>query len=122
LSAPPDERLGRLAAHVKKYHYPRLSEEQIAEILSRGNNRYLSLAAPTEGEQEYLLGWMIDILMSWEARDFDVAKNRQDAPRLAGYGEVMRANCIKNAFRSFRAASRPDRAKTRRAKAHSRSG
>ena len=41
-----------------------------------------------EGEHEYLLGWMIDILMNWETRDFDVAKNRQDAARLAGNGEV----------------------------------
>jgi hypothetical protein len=86
--APPAERLQRLVAHVKKYHYPNLPEAKIAEVLSRGDNRYWNLAESSEGEQEYLLGWMIDILLNWETRDFDVAKDRQDAARLAGGGEV----------------------------------
>jgi lysophospholipase L1-like esterase len=86
--APPAEQLARLVSHVKKYHYPDLSEAQIAEVLSRGSNRYWHAGDQSEGEQEYLLGWMIDILMNWETRDFDVAKDRQDAARLAGNGEV----------------------------------
>jgi hypothetical protein len=86
--APPSEQLPRLVAHVKKYHYPDLSEAKIAEVLSRGGNRYWRVGDHSECEQEYLLGWMIDILMHWETRDFDVAKDRQDAARLAGNGEV----------------------------------
>jgi hypothetical protein len=86
--APPAERLQRLVAHVKKYHYPELSDAQISEVLSRGGSRYWLVTESGEGEQEYLLGWMIDILMNWETRDFDVARNRQDAARLADGGEV----------------------------------
>jgi hypothetical protein len=86
--APPSEQLPRLVAHVKKYHYPDLSEAKIAEVLSRGGNRYWRVGDHSECEQECLLGWMIDILMHWESRDFDVAKDRQDAARLAGNGEV----------------------------------
>jgi hypothetical protein len=86
--APPVEQLPRLVAHVKKYHYPDLSDARITEVLSRGDNRYLRVSEQGEGEHEYLLGWMIDILMNWETRDFDVAKNLQDAARLAGDGEV----------------------------------
>jgi hypothetical protein len=88
LKAPPDERLGRIVAHLKKYNYPNLPEAQISEILSRGDNRFWRAATATEGEQEFLLGWALDILINWESRDFDVAKNRQDAARLAGDGEV----------------------------------
>lgn len=86
--APPAEQLQRLVAHVKKYHYPDLSDGKIAEILSRGDNRYWRTTESGEGEQEYLLGWMIDILLNWETRDFDVARDRHDAARLAGDGEV----------------------------------
>jgi hypothetical protein len=88
LKAPPDERLGRIVAHLKKYNYPQLSEAQITEILSRGDNRFWRAATSNDGEQEFLLGWALDILINWESRDFDVAKNRQDATRLAGNGEV----------------------------------
>ena len=64
-------------------------EEQLAEILSRGDNRFFNIAAPRqEGEQEYLLDWMFGTLMSWEARDFEVAKGREDAERMAGKGQV----------------------------------
>ena len=88
VNAPAAEQLPRLVEHVKKYHYPELSDANIAEILSRGDNRYWRATESGEGEQEYLLGWMIDILMNWETRDFDVARDRKDAARLAGNGEV----------------------------------
>jgi hypothetical protein len=89
LKAPPDERLGRIVAHIKKYNYPQLPEAQITEILSRGDNRFWQAATSKEGEQEFLLGWALDTVINWESRDFDVAKDRQDAARLAGYGEVQ---------------------------------
>jgi hypothetical protein len=88
LKAPPDERLERIVAHLKKYNYPQLSEAQITEILSRGDSRFWRAATSNDGEQEFLLGWALDILINWVSRDFDVAKNRQDAARLAGNGEV----------------------------------
>jgi hypothetical protein len=88
VTAPDNERLKRVVAYAKNYHFPELSEEQITSILSRGDNRFLNIALPHEGEQEYLLDWMFDTLMSWEASNFDVAANRQDAARLAGNGEV----------------------------------
>jgi hypothetical protein len=88
LRAPPAEQLARLVAHMKKYHYPNLPDAQIAETLSRGDGRYWKVTETSEPEQEYLLGWMIDILLNWETRDFDVAKDRKDAARLAGGGQV----------------------------------
>jgi hypothetical protein len=88
VTAPQDERLKRVVAYAKNYHFPELPEGQIAEVLSRGDDRFLNIALPHDGEQEYLLDWMFDTLMSWETSNFDVAANRQDAARLADNGEV----------------------------------
>jgi hypothetical protein len=88
MRAPPGERTGRLVAHVRKYYYPELSEEKIREILSRGDDRLWRIVEDNAVEQEYLLGWVLDILLSWEARDFDVAKDRAEATRRVGDGEV----------------------------------
>jgi hypothetical protein len=88
VTAPEAERLKRIVAYVKTYHFPELSEAQIAEILSRGDNRFSSIALPHDGEQEYLLDWMFDTLMSWEARTFEVPTSRQDVERLSGVGQV----------------------------------
>ncbi len=89
VTAPPEERLKRIVSYVKTYHFPNVPEEQLAEILSRGDNRFFDIAAPRQqGEQEYLLDWMFGTLMSWEARDFEVAKTREDAARMAGKGQI----------------------------------
>ena len=61
LHAPPAERTGRLVAHVRKYYYPELSEEKIREVLSRGDDRLWRQAERHPGEQDYLMGWMLDI-------------------------------------------------------------
>jgi lysophospholipase L1-like esterase len=89
VTAPREERLKRIVSYVKTYHYPNVPEEQLSEILSRGDNRFFDIAAPRQqGEQEYLLDWMFGTLMSWEARDFEVAKNREDAARIADKRQV----------------------------------
>lgn len=89
VTAPPEDRLKRIVSYVKTYHYPAVPEAQLAEILSRGDNRYFNIALPNDGpEQEYLLDWMFGTLMSWEARDFEVPKSRQDVERLMGLRQV----------------------------------
>ena len=89
VTAPREERLKRIVSYVKTHHYPNVPEEQLSEILSRGDNRFFDIAAPRQqGEQEYLLDWMFGTLMSWEARDFEVAKNREDAARIADKRQV----------------------------------
>lgn len=89
VTSPPEERLRRIVSYVKTYHYPGMPEEQLREILSRGDSRFLDIAMPQQGgEQEYLLDWMFGTLMSWEARDFEVAKGREDVKRLMGSQQV----------------------------------
>ena len=70
LDAPPGERTGRLVAHVRKYYYPDLSEEKIREVLSRGDDRLWRQAERNPDEQEYLIAYMLNILISWETREF----------------------------------------------------
>ena len=91
LHAPPGERTGRLVAHVMKYYYPDLPQEKIREILARGDERLWRQAEHNPDEQEYLMGWLLNSLVSWETSDVEVAKNRTDAVRLAGDGEVGNA-------------------------------
>jgi len=89
VTAPPAERLGRVVSYVKTYHYPNVPEEKLAEILSRGDNRFIDIAYPhADGEQEYMHDWMFGTLMSWEASNLDVPRDRADAPRLAGRRHV----------------------------------
>lgn len=89
VTAPPAERLKRVVSYAKTYHSPAVPEEKLSEILSRGDERFIDIARPHQGpEQEYLLDWMFATLLSWETADFEVARNRADAVRLANPGQV----------------------------------
>jgi hypothetical protein len=89
VTAPTEERLKRVVSYVKTYHFPDVSEEKLSEILSRGDQRFIDIARPNQGdEQEYLLDWMFATLLSWETADFEVARSREDAVRLANPGQV----------------------------------
>ena len=89
VTAPAEERLKRIVSYVKTYHTPNVPEDRLAEILSRGDNRLLDIALPKQqGEQEYLMDWMFGTLLSWEAREFEVATSPEDGARLAGKGLV----------------------------------
>jgi hypothetical protein len=88
VTSGPAERLRRTVEYVRTYHFPDLSEERVSDVLGRGDQRFLALATPHEGEQEYLLDWMFDSLMSWETGSFEVPARRDDAARFAGNGEV----------------------------------
>jgi hypothetical protein len=88
VTAPAEERLARIVDYAKTYHFPEIPKERLSEILARGDNRFFNIALPRGGEQEYLLDWMFDTLMSWEASDIAVPATRQDVTRLYGSGQV----------------------------------
>jgi hypothetical protein len=85
---PPAEAVQRFVSHVKRYYYPNLSEEKIREVLTRGDGRFWRTAEDNLAEQEYLFSWALDQLVNWETRDFDVPKDRADAPRVIFPGQV----------------------------------
>jgi hypothetical protein len=88
ISAPGPERRQRLASYVRAYHSPGITDAQVGEMLSRGDDRLLDIALPHAGEQEYLFDWVISILLSWEAGTFGVPASREEAPRYADRGHV----------------------------------
>ena len=88
ITAPKGERLGRLVAYVRTYLDPALSDEQVAEILSRGNHRYLDIALPNQGEQEYLLDWMLRIMINWEGGAIFPPRNAEEIKQFANKANV----------------------------------
>lgn len=69
LRLPPAERLSRLARHMKEHYFPQLEERTIREVLSRGSERFWSEYEPRRFDREYLQGWVLQGLISWETSD-----------------------------------------------------
>ena len=87
ITAPKEDRLRRLVSYVRTYIDPPASDAEVAEILERGGGRYLEVAQPGAYDQEYLVDWMLRILMLWEAES-RVGTTPQDVVRLADRGHV----------------------------------
>jgi hypothetical protein len=88
ITAPKQERLQRLVSYVRAYHSPAISDASVAEILSRADDRLLDVALPQAGEQQYLLDWMIAILLGRESRPVAAPESREQAARYADRGPV----------------------------------
>lgn len=86
---PSAERLPRLVAHMRKHYFPQLSDARLAEILSRGGDRFWRDLDSADGEREFLMGWPLANLVTWEAGTFGVATSAQDARRLVSDSEVQ---------------------------------
>ena len=56
---PADQRLDRIVQHLKRNYYPRLSDEAIREILSRGDEKFWTAFARPHPDQEFLAGWLL---------------------------------------------------------------
>lgn len=89
VSGPREQRQQRLVAYVRKWLPPKSSDEQVAEILGRGNGAYLDIAEPAgTGDQEYLLDWMLRILMNWETGAILGPRNEAEIREMAGRGYI----------------------------------
>ena len=84
LKLPADERLDRVVQHVKQNYYPRLSEEVIREILSRGGDRFWSAFARQQPDREYLAGWLLSGMINWETGNWTMPRDAEEADRLDG--------------------------------------
>ena len=89
VSGPRELRQQRLVAYVRKWLPPKSSDEEVAEILGRGNGAYLDIAEPAgTGDQEYLLDWMLRILMNWETGAILGPRNEAEIREMAGRGYI----------------------------------
>lgn len=79
LRLPQAERVARLAAHMKEHYFPELAGEAINEILSRADERFWSEYQPRRFDREYLQGWVLQGLISWEASARKLPKTPAEA-------------------------------------------
>jgi hypothetical protein len=84
LKLPADERLERVTQHLKHNYYPRLSEETIREILSRGSDRFWTAFAKPPPDREFLAGWLLSGMIDWETGNWKMPRDAEEADRLDG--------------------------------------
>jgi acetyltransferase AlgX (SGNH hydrolase-like protein) len=81
---PSAERLDRVVRHMKKYYYPELGEDTIREILSRGSSGFAAATTKRGVDREYLAGWLLSSIISWETGRWDMPRNAEEADRMVG--------------------------------------
>jgi hypothetical protein len=84
LALPPAERLDRIVAHMKQHYFPRLGDETIREILSRGGDRFWAAFGKRQADPEFLAGWMLSGLIDWETGQWKMPRDAEEADRLHG--------------------------------------
>jgi hypothetical protein len=85
---PPDQRLDRIAQHLRQNYYPRLSEGTIREILARGGDRFWTAFDRPGPVREYLAGWLVSGMVDWETGTWNMPRDAEEADRLDGTAMV----------------------------------
>ncbi len=88
LRLPADERLTRITQHVKRYYYPKLTEEVIREILSRGGDKFWTAFDKPAPDREFLAGWLLSGMVDWETGTWPMPHTPEEADRLEGNSMV----------------------------------
>jgi hypothetical protein len=78
---PPSERAALLARHMRKYYFPAVSEQTLQEILSRGGEGFWSAFKRRGEDREYLAGWMLDGMITWELASWHTVHDAAEADR-----------------------------------------
>jgi lysophospholipase L1-like esterase len=78
---PKEQALTKLAQHMKRHYYPNVPEQKLKEILSRGDGRLLDLFTARSDDQEYLAGWLPNLILRAELNpdSFNSITTRQQA-------------------------------------------
>jgi hypothetical protein len=71
--------LKQLSAYMKEYYQPHLSVGQIKEVLSRADDRLWRNLEKQESDSEFLMGWTLDNILTWEAGTFPVPTSQPEA-------------------------------------------
>lgn len=73
---PASERVPRIVQHMKKYYYPDMSEKQLTEIFSRGGDQFWAAFDKRPHDEEYLMGWLLNLMVAAEVRKDPMASIR----------------------------------------------
>jgi hypothetical protein len=88
---PPAGRISDLAGHVRRHYFPEMSEQRIAEILSRGGDEFWSALDRRPVGEQYLMGWLLNLMVLTETSDdpiYRVATREQAARQFGADPEV----------------------------------
>jgi len=68
---------------MKRHYFPDMSQEQIAEILSRAGDDFWSALERRQVGEQYLMGWLLNLMVLTEASNDPVygARAREEAAR-----------------------------------------
>jgi hypothetical protein len=79
---PTPELTGRVARHMQRYYYPKVSEETIREILSRGGEPMRAALAQRKADHQSVAGWLVAGIVDWETGTWPVPRDAQEADRM----------------------------------------
>jgi hypothetical protein len=79
---PTPDLTARVAQHMKQYYYPKLSEETIREILSRGGEPMRMALAQRKADHQSLAGWLVSSIIDWETGIWPIPHDAQEADRM----------------------------------------
>jgi hypothetical protein len=86
---PPEARVPGLVRHLKRYYHPNVDEARLTEILSRGGDAFWAALARRPIGEEYLMGWLLNLIVWTELNDEpDLARREPGSVRLAVDEEV----------------------------------
>lgn len=88
---PLEQRSRALAEHMKKYYYPELSVDELAELFSRGDNRFWKIFEKRPYDEEYLMGWLPNLIVNAEKiqqNDLVRIRTPEDAAKFVTDGEI----------------------------------
>jgi hypothetical protein len=91
IDKPLAERLNLLIQHMKKYYFPGVSERTLREILSRGGENFWSAFERSGDDRQYLAGWVLDGMITWELANWQTPRDSTEADRNVDMQEVNAA-------------------------------
>jgi SGNH hydrolase-like domain, acetyltransferase AlgX len=81
-ATPTAELSARVARHMQRYYYPKLSEETIREILARGGEPMRLALAQRKADHQTVAGWLLAGIIDWETGTWPMPKDAQEADRM----------------------------------------
>jgi len=66
---PQPARITGLVSHVRRHYFPEMSEQRIAEILSRGGDDFWAALDRRPIGEQYLMGWLLNLMVLTETSD-----------------------------------------------------
>ena len=108
---PFEEGLHKVVQHAHRFYFPDVGEIALSDILGRGGPSFWESLRYRETEPEFLQGWILKNLLSWETQTGEYAKSTPEADKkllpndldatvtwLHGMNDIARRNGVRLVF------------------------